>query len=63
MVHGRRDVSGPVHTAWQVKEQLPEAQLHIVETEGHGGELMGRLWRRATDAFAEAGDFTPMLAR
>ncbi|GAA1388236.1 alpha/beta fold hydrolase [Luteococcus peritonei] len=63
MVHGRRDVSGPVSIPWAVKQQLPEAQLHVVETEGHGGELMAALARRATDHFASTGDFSGMLGR
>lgn len=58
MVHGRRDVSGPVSIPWSVKEALPEAQLHVVETEGHGGELMNALWRRALAGFAEHRSFT-----
>ncbi|MEL4504111.1 alpha/beta fold hydrolase [Luteococcus sp. H138] len=58
MIHGRRDVSGPVSTPWAIKEQLPEAQLHIVESEGHGGERMMELWCRAADSFAERRDFS-----
>ncbi|WP_420175711.1 alpha/beta fold hydrolase [Luteococcus sp. OSA5] len=57
MVHGRRDVSGPLSTAWAVKAELPTAQLHVVESEGHGGAHMMDLWRRATDSFAATGGF------
>ncbi len=57
MVHGRRDISGPVAVPWAVKAELPEAQLHVVEAEGHGGEHMMELWCRATDSFAASGDF------
>ncbi|MEL4357294.1 MULTISPECIES: alpha/beta fold hydrolase [unclassified Luteococcus] len=58
MIHGRRDVSGPVSIPWAVKGALPGAELHIVESEGHGGEQMMELWCRATDSWAARQDFT-----
>lgn len=58
MIHGRRDVSGPVSTPWAVKGELPDAQLHIVETEGHGGPMMMRLMAVAALSFARYGDFS-----
>lgn len=63
MVHGRRDVSGPVSTPWALKRELPAAQLHVVESEGHGGEHMMELWRRAADSFAASGDFAAFGSR
>lgn len=57
MIHGRRDVSDPVSTPWAVKRELPAAQLHVVESEGHGGPHMMELWCRAADSFAVTGTF------
>lgn len=61
MVHGRRDVSGPVTIPWELKGLMPHAELHVVEHEGHGGATMGRLWATATDCFAARGDFTRIV--
>ena len=61
MVHGRRDVSGPMSTPWAIKKALPEAVLHVVAGEGHGGDHMMELWTRATDSFADHGDFSSMV--
>lgn len=40
LIHGRRDVSGPAQTAWQLHRRWPDAVLHVVEDEGHGGPRM-----------------------
>lgn len=37
LVHGRRDISSPVSTAWRLHQTLPASALTIVEHEGHGG--------------------------
>lgn len=37
LIHGRRDVSGPAITAWQLHQRWKGSQLVIVEDEGHGG--------------------------
>ncbi len=37
LIHGRRDVSGPVVTPWKVHRQWATSKLTIVEDEGHGG--------------------------
>ncbi len=39
LVHGRHDVSGPAETAWRLAQAWPEADLSVVEEEGHGGPL------------------------
>ena len=52
LIHGRRDVSGPVVTAWQLHQGWPGSELHIVESEGHGGPQMMELVTEATDSFA-----------
>lgn len=43
LIHGRRDVSGPVITAVRLHERWPGSRLVIVEDEGHGGPEMSRL--------------------
>ncbi|MCQ9166146.1 alpha/beta fold hydrolase [Arthrobacter sp. STN4] len=37
LIHGRRDVSGPAITPWQLHQQWNGSELIIVEDEGHGG--------------------------
>lgn len=37
LIHGRRDISGPVITAWRLHKHWPASRLCIVESEGHGG--------------------------
>lgn len=47
LIHGRRDVSGPVLTAWELYRAWPGSELIVVEEEGHGGPVMARHWRDA----------------
>jgi len=35
IVHGRYDVVCPVESAWDLKKQLPKAQLYIMQNSGH----------------------------
>lgn len=51
LIHGRRDISGPVATAWQLHRRWPASQLVIDEDGGHGGGTMGEAWRAANDRF------------
>lgn len=44
LIHGRRDVSGPAITAWEVHRRWPGSTLIIVEDEGHGGATMADHW-------------------
>ncbi|WP_458107999.1 alpha/beta fold hydrolase [Arthrobacter sp. R3-55] len=37
LIHGRRDISGPVATAWQLHQRWRTSQLLVMEDEGHGG--------------------------
>lgn len=37
LVHGRRDVSSPLRTAWRLHRAWPGSHLVVVEDEGHGG--------------------------
>ncbi len=54
LIHGRHDVSGPAITPWRLHQAWPGSELHVVETEGHGGEQEMELTRRAIDGFAGA---------
>lgn len=49
LVHGRRDVSSPLVTAWQLHRAWPGSRLVVDEGAGHGGVTMGGLWRQAND--------------
>lgn len=51
LIHGRRDVSGPVLTAWELHRAWPASELVVVEEEGHGGPVMAGAWREAMDRF------------
>ena len=55
LIHGRRDVSGPTVTAWQLHRLWPASRLCIVEAEGHGGPGIAARMREATDRFADDG--------
>ncbi|WP_174800193.1 alpha/beta fold hydrolase [Methylobacterium currus] len=52
LIHGRRDISGPAVTAWQLHRLWPASRLCIVEAEGHGGPGIAARMREATDGFA-----------
>ena len=54
LVHGRRDISGPALTAWQLHRAWPGSRLEIVEEDGHGGPRSAELAGAAIDAFARA---------
>lgn len=53
LIHGRRDISGPVITAWKLNRGWPASTLSIVEDEGHGGPEEMRLLAAALDGFAD----------
>ena len=52
LIHGRRDISGPVVTPWRLHQVWPGSELHVVESEDHGGDVEMELTSRAIDAFA-----------
>jgi len=52
LIHGRRKISGPVVTPWRLHQAWPGSELHVVESEGHGGDVEMELTSRAIDAFA-----------
>ncbi|TYL55983.1 prolyl aminopeptidase [Nocardioides sp. BGMRC 2183] len=49
LIHGRRDISSPVVTAWELHRRWPGSELVIDEGDGHGGTTMGERWRAAND--------------
>lgn len=52
-VRGRLDIASPLGAAWRLAQQLPRAELHMVEEEGHGGaDLTDQLLVDATNRFA-----------
>jgi proline iminopeptidase len=51
LIHGRRDISGPVITAWRLHQLWPASRLSIVESEGHGGPKSMKQLRTALDSF------------
>jgi proline iminopeptidase len=54
LIHGRRDVSGPALTAWELHRAWPGSELVVVEEEGHGGPVMAGCWREAMTRLVEA---------
>ena len=52
LIHGRRDISGPALTAWQLHRAWPGSRLHIVEEDGHGGARSVEIATQAIDDFA-----------
>lgn len=40
LIHGRRDVSGPAITPWLLHQQWPASELIIIDSDGHGGDVM-----------------------
>jgi proline iminopeptidase len=51
LVHGRRDISGPLVTAWRVHQALPGSTLDIIEDEGHAGPTGSAALTAALDRF------------
>jgi proline iminopeptidase len=47
LIHGRRDVSGPAVTAWELHRRWPGSRLVIDEQDGHGGASMVEAWSAA----------------
>jgi proline iminopeptidase len=54
LIHGRLDMGGPLHTAWDLHRAWPGSELTVVESAGHlGGEETRGLVVDALDRFAE----------
>lgn len=53
LIHGRRDISSPAITPWQLHQTWPGSQLIIDDGDGHGGTTMIEHWRATNDALVE----------
>ena len=53
MINGQLDISGPLDAPWQLAKVLPDAELVVIDGEGHGGDdaTMDAILA-ATDRFA-----------
>ena len=66
LIYGRRDISGPVVTAWRLHQLWPASRMLVVESEGHGGPKAMEQMRIALDPFApaeERSDSAPIQSR
>ncbi|WP_199434618.1 prolyl aminopeptidase [Qaidamihabitans albus] len=54
LVHGRLDLGGPPHTAWELARAWPDAELAVIPDSGHKGDndATRQRLRRAMDDFA-----------
>ncbi|WP_199856789.1 prolyl aminopeptidase [Nocardia suismassiliense] len=37
LIHGRLDLGSPLQTAWQLAQEWPDAELHVIDESGHTG--------------------------
>jgi proline iminopeptidase len=54
LIHGRRDISGPVVVAWRLHRAWLLSELLVDEGEGHGGTSMVEAWCTANSRHADA---------
>ncbi len=52
LVHGRLDIGSPLLTAWELAKAWPDAELIVVDGEGHAGRSMTRYVLEATARLA-----------
>lgn len=52
LIHGRRDVSGPAITAWELHRRWAGSHLLIIEGEGHGGPESAAALSKAVEDIA-----------
>jgi proline iminopeptidase len=53
LIHGRADLSSPLDTAWELSRAWPDAELTVIDTEGHlGGATTRTRVLDALDRFA-----------
>ncbi len=52
LIHGRRDISGPVITAWRLHQRWKSSRLVVIEDEGHGGPASMAALTSAVDEIA-----------
>lgn len=48
LIHGRLDLSSPVHTAWELARAWPGSELLIDDNSGHRGSPVKRAWMLET---------------
>lgn len=53
LAHGRRDVSSPADIPVALAASVPDAELFIAETEGHGGPILSRWMTTVADRLAQ----------
>lgn len=53
LIHGRRDISSPLVTAWDLHRRWANSTLIVDEGDGHGGASMLQHWRHANDQLVE----------
>jgi proline iminopeptidase len=53
LAHGRRDISAPADIPVALAAAIPDAELFIAETEGHGGPAQSRWMADVADRLAE----------
>lgn len=53
LAHGRQDISAPADIPVTLATSIPDAELFIVETEGHGGPTQYRWMTNTADRLAE----------
>jgi proline iminopeptidase len=46
LVHGRLDLSSPLDAPWRIHQAWPGSELIIVDSDGHGGDIMASHVRR-----------------
>ncbi|AGA30031.1 prolyl aminopeptidase [Singulisphaera acidiphila] len=49
LICGRRDISGPVITAWHLHQFWPASRLYVIEADGHGGSQSMEQMRMSLD--------------
>lgn len=59
LIHGRRDISSPAVTAWQLHKRWESSRLIVVEDEGHGGPASMAALTQAVEEIASLAGGVP----
>jgi proline iminopeptidase len=54
LIHGRRDISSPLQTAWDLHKRWPASEFIVIEEEGHGGSVMVEAVNKAVARFGKS---------
>ncbi|HEX2750790.1 MAG TPA: prolyl aminopeptidase [Verrucomicrobiales bacterium] len=54
LIHGRRDISSPLQTAWDLHKRWPASEFIVIEEEGHGGSMMAEAVNKAVARFGKS---------